>query len=686
MPTPVRPAGQAPAAPTNLQSAEDRTWTRLQTIYRAHKAREEGVSNRDVSVQTQRAQPEPPARTESRATPTASQLAPRQTKASPPVLNQPPSADRFSQPPGNSPFDNIDQMEVANPSVQPASMPPSNTAAQTVQPFERTESVANLSQAVESPPSLEMVWPVQRATDPTTGAEPLQSTSTTNRMSEPQATGEHVSQLEASVQRRLATIKTGQPTDSTVELIAPRRPRPVRSPQVQPSTEPLIQRAVEPQLTPTQPEQVPMDPASVATEVGTLPTDLWHLIGETPPITSAPLQDAASVQRLPIDLSQPDAVADYSSRPADAEMSVPTHPAAVANHATDAGVSSLLRPVTYEPGEDTTGDGLPPNVQPIVEAGIQAEYGHKEVSSAWSSDAHSPRALDTAPEAASSVALQANRMLLQPERVLQSSPFADATVQRQSTHELPAERAAPENLSAPAGAPIQVAHWHGSNSAPVTSFSPTAAKSSQLSALDLAPTNPAVIPLEVSSAPLERDLAANAHAAARALDQAEGNPTTQFSAAASWPSASNVGPTPETGFLQPEGSATKPATKPAKKPERVQPAGESLALRSSPPIVQRTTTENKKMAPDDEAAAVNETLQQQTVVHNDYYSGQNVQREVSDSAPLAEKRLENLAGAAASNKPPAAPEIDTDELARQVYVQLKRKLTIERERQRPLVR
>lgn len=678
MPNPAPQAGQAPAVPANVQSAEDRTWTRLQTIYRTHKAREEGVSNRDVTVQTQRAQPEPPARTESSATSTSGQLTPQQAKASPPDLNQPALAARFPQRQGDSPFNHVDQMVVANPSVQPESMPASNTVAQTVKPFESTESSANLSQAVESPPSLEMVWPVQRASDSTSGAEPPQGGSTTSRRSEPLATGDPVSQLDDSVQRRLATIKTGQPTDSAVDLISPRRPRPVRVPQVENSTAALIQRAVVPQLAPTQPAQALVDPAVVETEVGTLPTDLWRLIGETPPINSTSRQDAASVQRLPIDLSQPDAVAAQTSVPSDASMAVLTHPAALADHPTETSVGSLLSPVTHELAEATTDDGLPSNIQLTAEAGIQSEYGHQEVSSAWSSDASSPRTLDAAPKAASIVEREVNRIPLQPDRALQSSPIAEVTVQRQSTHELPVERTAPENLSALAGEPLHVAHSHGSNPAPVTSRLPTTAKSSQLSALDLPPTNLAVIPSGATSALLERDLEANAHAATETLDQADGNPTMQFSAAASRTSASDVGPMPETVLPPSEGWTTKP--------DRVQPEGETLPLRSPPALVQRTMTGRQKMATGDNALAVNKTQQQQDVVHNDHYTGQNVQREASDSAPPAETRLDNLATPAASNKPSAAPEIDTDELARQVYSQLKRKLTIERERQRPVVR
>jgi len=70
----------------------------------------------------------------------------------------------------------------------------------------------------------------------------------------------------------------GQVSDSDIEIIPPRRPRPLDAPT-------LTQRAPNLQLE-TKP-QVPgdhsMDPDPIPTEIGPLPQDLWRLIGQKPP-------------------------------------------------------------------------------------------------------------------------------------------------------------------------------------------------------------------------------------------------------------------------------------------------------------------------------------------------------------------------------------------------------------------
>lgn len=64
------------------------------------------------------------------------------------------------------------------------------------------------------------------------------------------------------VRDSLSKVAASQPTDSTVELVLPRRPRPATA---------VIQRQPMPQ------------PTTVPTEIGELPGDLWELIGKRPP-------------------------------------------------------------------------------------------------------------------------------------------------------------------------------------------------------------------------------------------------------------------------------------------------------------------------------------------------------------------------------------------------------------------
>lgn len=91
------------------------------------------------------------------------------------------------------------------------------------------------------------------------------------------------------VQQRLSDVPPGMPTDSSVPLMRPRRPRPsgLAAPPAPPLASaaddrvdtavmappiPFIQRTAEPTTTPL-----------VSTEIGGLPEDLWHLIGQQPP-------------------------------------------------------------------------------------------------------------------------------------------------------------------------------------------------------------------------------------------------------------------------------------------------------------------------------------------------------------------------------------------------------------------
>jgi hypothetical protein len=107
------------------------------------------------------------------------------------------------------------------------------------------------------------------------------------------------------IQRVLQTVAPGQPTDSSVEMVIPRRPRPAAltsAPSVERSSlKPAEEKAGAeentapstgiPRLPPSSPKvpqgDLPVESRAVSevvpTEIGPLPADLWRLIGEAPP-------------------------------------------------------------------------------------------------------------------------------------------------------------------------------------------------------------------------------------------------------------------------------------------------------------------------------------------------------------------------------------------------------------------
>jgi hypothetical protein len=124
------------------------------------------------------------------------------------------------------------------------------------------------------PLPLEAVWPVQERAG--TAAPPA---------APPAASGSAASflqrqslQLEPSgdeVHALLRGVQPGQPTDSAVELVLPRRPRPVAPASTPAPVLSGVQREVE------------KAPTMVPTEIGPLPSDLWTLLGQTPPTSQA---------------------------------------------------------------------------------------------------------------------------------------------------------------------------------------------------------------------------------------------------------------------------------------------------------------------------------------------------------------------------------------------------------------
>ena len=120
---------------------------------------------------------------------------------------------------------------------------------------------------------------------------------------------------ESELRSALAKVSPGKPTDSSIELLPPRRPRPIITPRpaivdkpftpahpakpaqlsvdkspptkTTPDPQSRDRESGEMQKTPLQTVQSPV-PDTVKTDIGELPSDLWGYLGETPPAPEIP--------------------------------------------------------------------------------------------------------------------------------------------------------------------------------------------------------------------------------------------------------------------------------------------------------------------------------------------------------------------------------------------------------------
>jgi hypothetical protein len=201
---------------------------------------------------------------------------------------------------------------------------------------------------VIAPLPLQEVWPVEEKPAPPgsqdraePGPMPATSGSTAPPVQRKAAGGDQVGE---DVHSALRDVAPGQRTDSSIELVTPRRPR-LTTP------EPKINRQVDDgppagddrpaapldRLTPVRPEQVAGEPSAepymVETEIGELPSDLWGLLGERPPTSQtgrSPTSTAAAAVQREIALAENPVLADspaLAEPPAEAESAVETHSA-----------------------------------------------------------------------------------------------------------------------------------------------------------------------------------------------------------------------------------------------------------------------------------------------------------------------------------------------------------------------
>jgi hypothetical protein len=176
------------------------------------------------------------------------------------------------------------------PRSRDSSLEPSMKESEDVTDFKAIESADD--QTTTQPFPLQDVWPVQELHHPkdlppsmTRPVETSKPSSTTQR----KPAGDDI--FADEVHQATKDVTPGKPTDSSIELVTPRKPRPSLPPAPKPS--PDVQRKPPESRQPDLVEPIPADdtaskrpekkPYLVSTEIGDLPSDLWQLLGEKPP-------------------------------------------------------------------------------------------------------------------------------------------------------------------------------------------------------------------------------------------------------------------------------------------------------------------------------------------------------------------------------------------------------------------
>ncbi|MEZ4707539.1 MAG: hypothetical protein R3A44_10050 [Caldilineaceae bacterium] len=150
---------------------------------------------------------------------------------------------------------------------------------------------------------LQQVWPVQRTADTTAPAVAHGADSIRHNERPEDAPAALLQPAErAALQQRLQDIPASRASESRIDIITPRRPRPVprgadsnvSHAVVEPNGQNDAIRGRDDELPPVEHfhtsadtrDDVPLN-AQIQTEIGPLPTDLWHLIGERPPLAAS---------------------------------------------------------------------------------------------------------------------------------------------------------------------------------------------------------------------------------------------------------------------------------------------------------------------------------------------------------------------------------------------------------------
>lgn len=194
-------------------------------------------------------------------------------------------------PPSNTPLLPAQSDERA--ASEPAAFVGQPAAADAGDGFEEAPDTAESDDSFQPLP-LQDVWPVEKVASP----PPMKAPELIQPMTITPPREEMIRrqpQDDERVREHLEQVAAEQSSDSSIELVLPRRPRPIL-----PKNK-MAQRQIQPDVEPKPPlaqQEVPTDitPPLVETEIGQLPGDLWHLLGQAPPTRTAPAEPAAPVK------------------------------------------------------------------------------------------------------------------------------------------------------------------------------------------------------------------------------------------------------------------------------------------------------------------------------------------------------------------------------------------------------
>jgi hypothetical protein len=172
---------------------------------------------------------------------------------------------------------------------------------------DETIGITGPTLAPQQPLPLQAVWPVQRQEEPLSvlkAETPPDATSVMSVSAElpdpnfpdyrhlgypfPQVsppTEPSDLALVQNIHQTLQRVPTGQPTQSSIEVITPRRARPVRAPAAKApeASEPMTYSSTAEIAAPPVELNQRAGLEMVSTDIGPLPSDLWQLLGEAPP-------------------------------------------------------------------------------------------------------------------------------------------------------------------------------------------------------------------------------------------------------------------------------------------------------------------------------------------------------------------------------------------------------------------
>jgi hypothetical protein len=349
----------------------------------------ERVQRRETAISTPRQFISQPAMTQTVIT--------HHEEAEPPLS----AVDRGESDPQTEIEAGLDETEL-NAESQESMMPGTSSSTLPQAETETAELMESFAQTDEyyQPISLQEALLMQKKSAPPTPKAPelIQPTSITPPTQE---LVRHETKDDAFVREHLQQVSAGQSSDSSVELVMPRRPRPTLMRRSQSS--------VQPPETPGEVEAPATDSTESAeaklvdTEIGALPSDLWQLLKQAPP-TTAPITPTtgareAPKQNGPVHLSPPERVLPDAGADNAAVMqciSDPAPPKQVAlppspptkvfgdvlpNIQRETYVPSSIPPAPHENGASdvATADGASDETEENEETGIDAEALAQEV-------------------------------------------------------------------------------------------------------------------------------------------------------------------------------------------------------------------------------------------------------------------------------------------------------------------